>query len=136
MARILVADDDLVQLDLRRELLESAGHEVALAFSPHETLHQLERGEPDVVLLDLRFPNQAGEPDAREGLELIQRIRKHSARVRVMVLSGWPDELVGQPEESMVSLVMVKPVRSEELLEAIAALAGAFGPGQNPPSVS
>ena len=123
MSRILLADDDLVQLDLRKTMLESAGHEVEVAFSPREALRHLGRGWANLLIMDLRFPNAAGEPDAREGLTLIRRIREQGWEAPVVVLSGWPEDLYGQPEEKMVSRVMVKPVASRELLEAVAELA-------------
>ena len=123
MSRILVADDDLVQLDLRRQLLEMAGHEVSLAFSPGEALMHLNRGWANLLIMDLRFPNVSGEPDSREGLRLIRCLREQGCETPVVVLSGWPEDLYGRPEEKMVSRVMVKPVASRELLAAISELA-------------
>jgi CheY-like chemotaxis protein len=122
MSRILVADDDLVQLDLRRKLLEMAGHEVSIAFSPGEALRHLERGWANLLIMDLRFPNVAGEPDSREGLRLIRRLREQGCETPVVVLSGWPEDLYGKPEEKMVSRVMVKPVASKQLLETVSEL--------------
>jgi len=123
MSRILVADDDQLQLDLRKLVLEAAGHEVTVALDPPETIRHIQHGDADVVVMDLRFPNSAGTPDSAEGLSLIRRIRDVGCRVPVIVLSGWPDDLYGQPEEEMVSGIMVKPVNPGVLLEAIAALA-------------
>ncbi len=122
MSRILVTDDDPVQLELRKLLLEGAGHEVALACDSSATLRELERERPDVLIMDLRLVNVGGEPDCREGLDLIRRIRELDGRVPVVVLSGWPEELYGAPEEQMVSRVMVKPVGSRELLDLIEEL--------------
>ena len=121
MSRILVADDDAIQLDLRRLLLEAAGHEVVLALEPSGALEQLDRGW-DLLIMDLRFLNCAGVPDPREGLALIRRIRELGNQVPVVVLSGWPEDLYGQPEEKLVSRVMVKPVPARALLAAIAEL--------------
>src|SRR6267154_2579414 len=109
MARILVADDDPVQLNLRKIVLEAAGHEVSLAIDPTVALQELERGW-DLLIMDLRFLNSAGRPDTREGLALIRRIRERGSVVPVVVLSGCPDDLYGQPEEKIVSRVMGKPV--------------------------
>ena len=117
MCRILLADDDFVGLDLRKQLLETAGHEVAVAFSPSQTLHQM--GGADLLIMDLRFLNAAGEPDFREGIALIRAIRARGYTAPVVVLSGWPEELYDRPEEKMVSRVMVKPVAARELLKTI-----------------
>ena len=122
MSRILVADDDPEQLHPRRALLETVGHRVDVALSPPETVREIERGQFDLVIMDLRFPNEAGVPDSQQGLALIRQIRKLGCRIPVIVLSGWPDDLYGQPEEAMVSRVMVKPVRIATLLEAIGDL--------------
>jgi hypothetical protein len=37
----------------------------------------------------------------------------------VIVLSGWPEDLYGQPEEQLVSRILLKPPRTCELLAAI-----------------
>jgi len=121
MSRILVTDDDAVQLNLRRLVLEAAGHEVVLALEPAGALAELDRGW-DLLIMDLRFLNCAGVPDPREGLALIRRIRELGIRVPVVVLSGWPDDLYGRPEERMVSRVMAKPVPTRDLLAVIAEL--------------
>jgi CheY-like chemotaxis protein len=122
MSRILVTDDDPVQLGLRKTLLEAAGHEVAAASDPSATIRELERQRPDLLIMDLRLTNVAGEPDSHEGLSLIRRVRQVDGAVPVLVLSGWPEELYGAPEEEMVSRVMVKPVACRELLEVIEQL--------------
>jgi CheY-like chemotaxis protein len=121
MSRILVADDDTIQLRLWMVVLQGAGHEVVLALDPPGALRQLDRGS-DLLIMDLRFLNCAGEPDSREGMALIRRIRETGSEVPVVVLSGWPDDLYGQPEAKMVSRVMVKPVPPRDLLAAIAEL--------------
>src|SRR5260221_10246474 len=105
MCRILVADDDQLQLDFRKLVLEADGHEVTVALDPHETIRHLQQGAADLVVMDLRFPNSTGKPDAAVGLALIRRIRDVGCLVPVIVLSGWPDDLYGQPEEKMVSRI-------------------------------
>jgi CheY-like chemotaxis protein len=124
MCRILVADDDQQQLDLRKLMLELAGHEVDLALDALETIRHLEQGRAELVIMDLRFPNASGTPDSAVGLALIRRIRDTGCRAPVIVLSGWPDDLYGHPEEQLVSRIMVKPVKPAVLMEAIQDLVG------------
>ena len=128
-----MADDDLDQLVVRKTLLESAGHEVVVAACPSETLRELERSAADLVIMDLRFPNSAGQPDSREGMALIRRIRQAGYRLPVVVLSGWPEDLYGEPEEEMVSRIMVKPVGIPLLLELIEELTSVSAPSRNLP---
>ena len=119
MSRILVADDNALQLELRKQLLEIAGYQVEIARGTLETVHCLETVAVDLVIMDLRFPNAAGAPDAREGMALIRRIRDLGCRAPVIVLSGWPEDLHGQPEEHLVSRILPKPAGTRELLSAI-----------------
>jgi CheY-like chemotaxis protein len=131
MLQVLVADDDAVQLELRGKLLETGGYQVALACSPAETLRLLPLA--DLVVMDLRFRNTRGDADPQEGLSLIRNIRGAGFRAPVIVISGWPEELVGSPEERLVSRIMVKPVGLKALLEAIReVLNGVGAPFRNP----
>jgi CheY-like chemotaxis protein len=116
VARILVADDDLEQVQLFQILLQSAGHAVAVTTDPREMLLHLTFDEPELLLMDLRFP------DARVGLALVRHIRESGCKMPVIILSGWPEELYGQPEEAMVDRILVKPIPMNDLLQAIAAL--------------
>ncbi|HLK51212.1 MAG TPA: response regulator [Bryobacteraceae bacterium] len=118
MPRILVADDDPTQLELRAKLLETGGHQVSVACCPSETLRLLPSA--DLVVMDLRFRNQKGDSDANEGISLIRRIRESGCRAPVIVISGWPQDLEGRPEERMVSRIIAKPVGLAALLTAIA----------------
>uniref|UniRef100_Q01R29 Response regulator receiver protein n=1 Tax=Solibacter usitatus (strain Ellin6076) TaxID=234267 RepID=Q01R29_SOLUE len=119
MSRILIADDDVIQLDLRKMVLEIAGHHVDVAVSAIGVIRHIESERADLVIMDLRFPNAIGEPDASEGMALIRRIRELGCVTPVIVLSGWPEELYGKPEEQMVSRILMKPVMTLTLLEAI-----------------
>jgi CheY-like chemotaxis protein len=122
MCRILVADDDAVQLDLHRTVLEIAGHQVDLAISVTGALRCIERGQAELVIMDLRFPNDCGDQDSGQGITLIRRIREINCAVPVIVLSGWPDALYGRPEERMVSCILLKPVKTPTLLKIIREL--------------
>jgi len=122
MPRILVADDDAVQLELRRLLLEAAGHRVDLAYSASQAIRCLQAQPADLIILDLRFPNADGAPDCREGIALIRRVRALTREMPMLVLSGWPADLDAQPEAKLVSRVMLKPVKPADLLRAVREL--------------
>jgi CheY-like chemotaxis protein len=122
MPRILVADDDPVQLELRKMLLEAAGHEVSLALNIKQAVRRVCEQGADLVILDLRFPNAEGLPDAREGLALIRGIHDAQPATPMMVLSGWTDDIEGLPEEKLVQRILLKPVRPSALMQAIREL--------------
>jgi len=122
MFRILVADDDAIQLDLRKQVLEIGGYRVEIAFTAAQAIRRLQKSPADLVVLDLRFPNARGVHDPQEGLALIRGIRDLGLGIPLIVLSGWPQDLYGQPEEPLVSRILLKPVKTPELLHAIGEL--------------
>jgi CheY-like chemotaxis protein len=103
MARILVVEDDTSQLEIRRQILEHAGHEVVTAQDASEARERWE-GCP-IVVMDLRIPEH------EDGLRLIQAI---AGRARIIVLSG------GQVDPTLaVDEFLTKPCPSKKLLESI-----------------
>ncbi|HEY1342857.1 MAG TPA: response regulator [Bryobacteraceae bacterium] len=124
MCRVLVADDNADQLRVYQAVLEAGGHEVALAACTSDAARHAERGAADIIVMDLKFPNVKGDADTAEGLALIRRIREGGSATPIIVLSGWPEDLDGAPEERMVSRVLVKPVGMAALLGTIRELVG------------
>jgi CheY-like chemotaxis protein len=120
--RILVADDDAIQLDLRRTVLEFAGYQVDIALTVASALRCFRAHPADLVIMDLRFADAEGNGDVAEGMAMIRRLREFGCAAPVIVLSGWPEELYGRPEERMVSRIMVKPVMTAALLAAVGDL--------------
>lgn len=115
MCRVLVVDDDVQQLGIRTLLLEAAGHEVAVAEDAPTARRLLEELSPDVLVTDLRLPKLT------DGLGLIRWVGEQRLAAKVIVLSGWTEELCDLPEEKLVACVLGKPIRNEHLLEAINA---------------
>jgi CheY-like chemotaxis protein len=103
MGRILVVEDDASQLEIRKQILENAGHQVVTAQNASEALERW-TGCP-VVLMDLRIP----EPE--DGLRLIQAI---AGAARVIVLSG------GEVDPALpIDEFLTKPCPSKKLLASI-----------------
>src|SRR5262252_3010195 len=106
MARILVVENDAGQLEIRKQILELAGHEVVAAGTAAEALPRICGCQ--IVLMDLRIP----KPE--DGLRLI-----HAAEgsARVIVLSGSaPDPAVP------VDQFLRKPCSSRKVLDTIEKL--------------
>ena len=68
-ARILVADDEKIEGDELRYLLEGEGYEVDQAFCGSETLSKIEQEQFDLVLAEIPLPGTSG-------LDLIRHIRE------------------------------------------------------------
>lgn len=117
MARLLLVDDDTDQVEIRRLLMEAAGHQVAVAGDAETALAEFGRWQPAIVIMDLRLPR------TEDGRQLIRALRLASPGVHLILLSGWPGNLGELPETGMVDRVLRKPVRSQSLLNLIDRLA-------------
>jgi two-component system NtrC family sensor kinase len=115
MLRVLVVDDDAQHLGIRKLLLEAAGHQVAVAEDAPAARRLLAELHPDAMVMDLCLPK------LKDGLGLIRWVDEQRLAARIIVLSGWTEELCDLPEEKLVACVLGKPVRNEHLLEAINA---------------
>jgi PAS domain S-box-containing protein len=108
--RVLVADDMRDSADTLARMLVLLGHEVRTVYDGVEAVEELERFEPDVVLLDIGMPRL-------NGYEAARRIRQRlGSAVRLIALTGW-----GQYEDRQRSREagfdhhLVKPVDPEML---------------------
>ncbi|MFB3829669.1 MAG: response regulator [Bryobacteraceae bacterium] len=117
MSRVLVLDDDPEQVALTRLMLKSAGHEVLTAPDTRSAAAQAFEGAPDVLLMDLNVPR------ASDGRGLIRDLKARGFKGRIVVFSGWPEELYGTPEAQAVERILPKPVAMATLMAAVRKLA-------------
>lgn len=80
MSKILIAEDNPVNRELLREILETAHYQVVEAGDGQEALARMEETEPDIVLLDINMP-------VLDGFATLHRIREHSRFSRLPVLA-------------------------------------------------
>jgi DNA-binding NtrC family response regulator len=81
MAHVLLIDDDPVVIPEQvRQAFPSPRYRVEVATTGAEGLAKVEAEQPDVILLDLRLPDQSG-------LEVYQRIRGIDARIPVIFVT-------------------------------------------------
>jgi DNA-binding response OmpR family regulator len=114
MARILLVEDDLVQLDMWRVLLERSGHQVTAAASRQDAVSLLVSEPPEIMVMDW------GLPQPEDGRKLLAETRRVAPGVRIVVLTGWNWDHLS--EDTAVDEVLGKPVRVEQLLEALKRL--------------
>jgi CheY-like chemotaxis protein len=83
MIRVLVVDDDEVQLRATAALLQRAGYDVSAAHGGEEALALLAAREFDGAVVDLMMPRISG-------LELVRRLLARQPEVRVVLTSSYP----------------------------------------------
>lgn len=78
--RILVVEDNPLNLKLIRDVLQVVGYEVVEAQSGEEGLRVAEANPPDLVLMDLQLPGI-------DGTETLRRLRQGTLRAGVPVVA-------------------------------------------------
>lgn len=116
--RVLVADDNPINLAVARALLEAAGLEIETAANGAEALERLAVETFDLVLMDVHMP-------AMDGIEAVSRIRAGQAGpadvpVIALTADGFPGEDVRLKAVGFDAL-QAKPIQPNELFTAIAA---------------
>jgi CheY-like chemotaxis protein len=127
MSRILVVEDNAVNLRLVRELLRHSGHEVVEATSVDEAWAQLATdGLPELVLLDLQIPGGGGQ-------RLLQRMRGDERLRALCVVAVTAQAMHGDRQKILQAGFdgyMGKPIRARSFVQEVEAYIGvARGPG-------
>ena len=81
-AKILIVDDNILNLELAADVLELDGFDVRTAASGAEGIRLAEAWRPDLILMDLRMPEMSG----LDALELLRR-REATCDIPIAVLT-------------------------------------------------
>jgi PAS domain S-box-containing protein len=114
--RLLIVDDNEVNLEYLSAILSAQGHLVDRAGSGLEALRLIEESPPDAALLDIQMP-------AMSGIELAGRIREYSGErydpgLPLLALTAFDRQDILSSGASF-SAIFSKPVDSVELAEAL-----------------
>jgi two-component system, NtrC family, response regulator GlrR len=122
-AKVLVVDDDSLNLRLTAKTLGGAGFVPRMAANGEEAVRWIGMEQFDAVVTDVRMPGISG-------IELLMRIRERLPWLPVIIMSGRVEEDIRAAASTWgVAAVLQKPVNRAELISAITtALADAAPP--------
>jgi signal transduction histidine kinase/DNA-binding response OmpR family regulator len=115
--RILLAEDNAVNVKLATRLLERMGYAAAAAGNGFEVLDHLEREPCDVVLMDVQMPEM-------DGLEATRRIRARWPDRPLRIVAMTANAMDGDREMCLAAGMddyLSKPIRPEALAAALRA---------------
>ncbi len=115
MSKILIAEDNPVNRELLRELLEMRGHTVAEACDGEEALGMMEQSQPDLVLLDIGMP-------LLDGFAVIRKIRENPRFASMPVVAVTAYAMQGDREKILSSKFdgyLSKPVDARSLVQEL-----------------
>ncbi|VDN47432.1 conserved protein of unknown function [Petrocella atlantisensis] len=112
---ILIVDDEVVILNLLKDILDMLGYNVVLCRSPEEALEVFTHHRTciDLIIMDMMMPRM-------NGLQLYRKICQVDCNSKVILLSGYSmAHITTQLLEEGVVGFMQKPVTIKKLEEAI-----------------
>lgn len=118
MKKVLVAEDNAVNRELLRELLECRDYTVIEASDGRQALDLIEQTRPDIVLLDINMP-------VLDGFATITKIRENPDLKQLPVVAVTAYAMRGDRErilESGFNGYLVKPVDAGLLATEIGRL--------------
>jgi CheY-like chemotaxis protein len=123
MTKILIAEDNAVNRELLRELLEMRGYTVEEACDGEEALRMIQQTQPDLLLLDIGMP-------LLDGFAVVSKIREnpHLATLPVVAVTAYA--MQGDREKILNSKFdgyLSKPVNARALAEELERLIGTRG---------
>lgn len=78
--KILIVEDNPVNLELARDILENCGFEVLAATNGLEALEIIEQTSPDLVLMDLQLPGMSG-------ITVAERIKANETTAHIPIVA-------------------------------------------------
>ncbi len=120
MIKALIAEDNPVNRELLRELLEVRGYEVEEACDGEEALEMIERTQPNILLLDLNMPNL-------DGFGVVRRVRENPRLTDLPVLAVTAYAMRGDREKVLdagFDGYLSKPISAVSLGEELERLLG------------
>jgi CheY-like chemotaxis protein len=116
--RVLLAEDNLVNQRVAAMLLKKEGHSVVTVSNGRDAVNALERGEFDVVLMDVQMPVMNGYEATRE---IRSQEYRHGRRVPIVALTA--HAMKGDREvclEAGMDDYLSKPIQTSELRDVLA----------------
>jgi signal transduction histidine kinase/CheY-like chemotaxis protein/HPt (histidine-containing phosphotransfer) domain-containing protein len=118
--RVLLVEDNRINQQFARALLEKAGHFVEVADNGHKAVDAMRRDDYDVVLMDIQMPEL-------DGIQATQQIRKLPApKSAVPIIAMTAHAMAGAREQYLAAGMddyISKPIQPTLLLAKLAAIA-------------
>ncbi len=114
MSRILVVDDTADNVKLIKAMIKSIATEIDVAVDGEEALEKITSNDYDIVLLDIMLPKLSG-------IDVLKKVRERGIDLPIIVMTAYGSEelAVETLREGGDDYLINKPIRTEDLLEAI-----------------
>jgi len=118
MAHVLIVDDNQLNLELARDILEMDDFDVEIAESGAEGVEKAKQDIPDLVLMDLRMPEM-------DGLEAMQIIHNDASTCHIPVVVLTASVMKGEQDRLMEAgfdAFLQKPIDPSSFADEVSGL--------------
>ena len=111
---LYVEDEEGIRNNIN-DILKHLFKDIYLAKNAKEAYKLYEENKPDLIITDIRMPNETG-------IELVKRIRKRDSKIRVIISSAHTDlDYMLQATELHLVKYIIKPITEAKLSDALDA---------------
>jgi CheY-like chemotaxis protein len=125
--KVLLIEDNPVDLKLMRVVLQMDGHEAYERTSAEGAIEAVRRFRPAIILLDLNL-------SGGDGLAVVRELQQHwdTRNIPVVAVTAYPLRYrVPEVLEAGCSRCIIKPINTRELINELRAVAGEGASGQS-----
>jgi two-component system, cell cycle response regulator DivK len=118
MTKVLIAEDNPVNLELLQELLQLSAFEIVEAHDGQEALTKMAETQPNLILMDISLP-------LLDGFAVISRIRQHPQFCHIPVVAVTAYAMKEDKERILAAgfnSYVTKPIDSSVLLREVQRL--------------
>ena len=127
--KILIADDDPHIVALISSRLKANQYEVVVAYDAVQTMSQVRKEKPDLIILDMKMP-AGGGASVLDNLKMSIDV----FNTPVLVMTAYPSDATRQKALEMGAADFItKPFKPEEILTKVKKALGETGPEESHP---
>jgi CheY-like chemotaxis protein len=127
--RVLVIEDNPVDLKLMRAVLQTDGHESLERSDARKALETVRSFRPDVILLDLSLAGASG-------MDVVNDLRQHwdTREIPIVAMTAYPHRFVeSEVLAAGCAACIIKPINTRELANQLQSIATAVSRTRPPP---
>ncbi len=113
--RILLVEDDFMNMRLAQYILEAEGYTVLKAVSAQKALEWIESTLPDLILMDMELPDM-------DGMTVVRMLRGNAVTKDIIILALTASAMKGDRERILqmgCNGYISKPIDIEEFIETV-----------------
>ena len=112
MKKILLVDDESDVREILADILQDMDFTVTECESVESAIKEFDYNDFDIVISDIRMPDESG-------IDLARKIRERNKNIPIVFVSGYNDATPDELRELKVSTVVQKPYKQSDIAEAL-----------------